>query len=62
MSREDYRFPSCKSNGVKGIGAEESVLVACGTAAGLVGMIECYRKLVDHWWHYGVMGGGLPGA
>lgn len=30
-------------------------MVACSTAAGLVGMIECYRKLAEHWWRYGVM-------
>jgi hypothetical protein len=34
---------------------ELSVLVACGTAAGLVGMVECARKLAGHWHRYGVM-------
>ena len=42
--------------GIVAIFTEEfSVLVACGTAAGLVGMLECSRKLADHWRHYGVM-------
>lgn len=31
------------------------VMVACATAAGFVGMIECARKLAEHWWRYGVM-------
>jgi hypothetical protein len=34
---------------------ELSALVACGTSAGLVGMVECARKLADHWRRYGVM-------
>ncbi|WP_298436524.1 GSU0071 family protein [Geobacter sp.] len=34
---------------------ELSVPVACGTAAGLVGMVECARKLAGHWQQYGVM-------
>lgn len=34
---------------------ELSILVACGTAAGLVGMLDCARKLADHWQRYGVM-------
>lgn len=37
------------------LNGELSVLVACGTAAGLVGMVECARKLADHWRRYGVM-------
>ncbi|BBA71211.1 GSU0071 family protein [Geobacter sulfurreducens] len=37
------------------VNGDLSALVACGTAAGLVGMIECARKLAGHWHRYGVM-------
>lgn len=32
-----------------------SVFVAGGTAAGVVGMVECARKLADYWRQYGSM-------
>ncbi|HML79367.1 GSU0071 family protein [Geobacter sulfurreducens] len=37
------------------VNGDLSVLVACGTAAGLVGMIECARRLAGHWHRYGIM-------
>jgi hypothetical protein len=44
----------CVAGGVMIATGEFSTLVAGGTSAGLVGMIECARKLVAFWQRHGV--------